>query len=135
MNLPRRALDLGLAALFAAQLAASAWLTLDGGSVRFASGRALGRLCWWRSLLGHDCPLCGMTRSFVALAHGDLAGALRWHVAGPLLFAFMAISIAAVAAAWLRGQPPMVERRRFLAVFQGVALIGVMLGFVQMGRS
>lgn len=47
----------------------------------------LPELCLWRRCFGSDCAGCGLTRSFVSLAHGDLPGALRYHVAGTLLFA------------------------------------------------
>lgn len=35
------------------------------------------------------CPLCGMTTAFVALAHGDLAAAMRANPAAPPLHAAM----------------------------------------------
>ncbi len=34
---------------------------------------------------GRPCPTCGLTRSWSALLHGDLGGALAWHGLGPLL--------------------------------------------------
>lgn len=36
-------------------------------------------LCVFHRLTGMDCPGCGMTRAFLALAHGDVAGAWQWH--------------------------------------------------------
>ncbi|MEA5420936.1 DUF2752 domain-containing protein [Spirulina sp. CCNP1310] len=36
---------------------------------------------------GIPCPGCGMTRSFLALAQGDLEGAIAFHLFGPLVFA------------------------------------------------
>lgn len=44
-------------------------------------------LCWSRILLDSDCPGCGLTRSFVALAGGDPARALQCNPVGPILFA------------------------------------------------
>jgi hypothetical protein len=41
--------------------------------------------CPARGLLGIPCATCGMTHAFVALAHGDLAGALHASPAGALL--------------------------------------------------
>lgn len=38
-------------------------------------------------LTGRPCPTCGLTRSWSALLHGDLSGALAWHALGPLLLA------------------------------------------------
>lgn len=43
-------------------------------------------------------PLSGMTRSFVALAQGDVASSLRWHPLGPFL-ALACITMPVVAVA------------------------------------
>jgi hypothetical protein len=57
---------------------------------RFLPVLALPYTCPARGLLGLPCATCGMTHAFVALAHGDLAGALH---ASPL-------GAALAAAAW-----------------------------------
>jgi hypothetical protein len=43
-------------------------------------------LCPVKALTGRDCPGCGLTRSFVSLAHGDLGGSWRHHRMGVVLF-------------------------------------------------
>ena len=43
-------------------------------------------VCGWRWLTGCDCPFCGLTRCFVAAAHGSLGEAWRFHPTGVLLF-------------------------------------------------
>jgi Protein of unknown function (DUF2752) len=45
----------------------------------------LPELCGSRALFGIECPGCGLTRSFIALSHGDLAGSLAYHRVGWLL--------------------------------------------------
>ena len=45
------------------------------------------QLCTWKRLVGIDCPGCGLTRSIVALAHGQWATAWRFNPAGWLFFA------------------------------------------------
>lgn len=50
--------------------------------------------CPFLLLTGHPCPLCGGTRSFAAMWHGDLAAAARYHPLGPALFV---VSLAAAA--------------------------------------
>jgi uncharacterized protein DUF2752 len=62
-------------------------------------------------LLGIPSPLTGMTRSFVALASGDVTGAFRLHPLGPLCFA-ACIAAAANLAASLRSnrRPTFVDR-------------------------
>jgi len=130
-----RVLDMAGAALAAAQLAASAYLVPDGDRVVFPGGGELGGLCWFRSVFHIDCPFCGMTRSFVALAHGDLAAALRFHPAGPLLFAAMLGFLCAAVVALVRRRPPLVERRDFLRGFEAVVVICLVIGIFKMMRS
>jgi hypothetical protein len=54
---------------------------------RFVPVLALPSTCPARGLLGIPCATCGMTHAFVALASGDLAGALQASPLGALLAA------------------------------------------------
>ena len=45
----------------------------------------LPTLCGSRVLFGVQCPGCGLTRSMVALAHGDFAASLAYHRLGWLI--------------------------------------------------
>jgi Protein of unknown function (DUF2752) len=54
---------------------------------RFLPVLALPYTCPARGLLGIPCATCGMTHAFVALAHGDLAGALHSSPLGAALAA------------------------------------------------
>ncbi len=42
--------------------------------------------CWLHDLLGIRCALCGMSRSFCCLAHGDVQASLGFHPLGPAVF-------------------------------------------------
>jgi len=42
-------------------------------------------VCPFANLTGHPCPGCGLTRAALALAHLDIAGAVRLHPLSPLL--------------------------------------------------
>jgi hypothetical protein len=58
----------------------------------------LGRLpvanyCLFRRVTGINCPLCGLTRSLVALGHADVAASWRFHRAGWLVFLFLLVQI------------------------------------------
>ncbi|BCX11887.1 MAG: hypothetical protein KatS3mg067_0825 [Thermosynechococcus sp.] len=54
-------------------------------------------LCPFWATTGIPCPGCGLTRSFMAIARGNLADALRMHLFGPILF--LAFTVAAVLMA------------------------------------
>lgn len=132
MSVRGRLLDLALGALLGSQLALAAWLVPVGDRVVFGDGTSPGVLCLTRALFGVPCPFCGMTRSFVALAHGDLAGAFASHPAGPLLFAAMLACVAAIGVVALRRARPLVQRPRFWRVFEAVAFTCIAIGTVNL---
>jgi hypothetical protein len=49
--------------------------------------------CLLYEISGIKCALCGLTRSFCSLAHGDWHQSLRFHVLGPIIFAFTCFQI------------------------------------------
>ena len=49
--------------------------------------------CLLNSIFGVKCAFCGMTRSFIALANGDLTAAVQYHFLGPVFFAFTVFQI------------------------------------------
>lgn len=130
-----RFLDLGLGGLALAQLAGAAWLTPSQHGVALGDGTPLGGLCWLHAAFGIDCPMCGMTRSFVALAHGQLGAAFSFHPAGPLLFAAMVALVVAVIVVAVRRATPLVDRRRFVLSMQSVVLVCLAIGIFKMVRS
>lgn len=135
MTVRGRIFDLGFAGLAAAQIAAAAWLVPQGETVVTPGGGSLGVTCPSHLLFGVDCPFCGLTRSFVALAHGDLGRALHFHPAGPLLFAGMLVFLAGVVVVALRRATPIIERRNFVVAFEALTLVCLVLGVFKMVRS
>jgi hypothetical protein len=81
----RRQLDAAIALAGALVLTAGTILRIDGGQVIWPDGTALGAMCWSRELLGLTCPMCGMTRSVIALAHGEFGASLAFHPGGVLV--------------------------------------------------
>jgi hypothetical protein len=65
-------------------------------------------LCPFRRLTGLPCPGCGMTRSFVALAHGDVGASFSFHPLGPLMMAIFVVALVWKTASHLSGsiEPP-----------------------------
>lgn len=56
-------------------------------------GIPLPPVCAMKLYTGLDCPGCGLTRSFIATAHGQWSEALRFNPAGPIWFALIAVQI------------------------------------------
>ncbi len=93
--------------------AASEWIALGG------VGAALGAfvlspvgiedgpvVCPFRLLTGLPCPGCGLTRSWVYLAHGHWGDALVANPFGVVLVALLLALAVAIVAARARMRPP-----------------------------
>jgi hypothetical protein len=53
----------------------------------------LPSICAAKNLLGVDCPGCGLTRSFISLAHGNFWASFQANPVGWLYFGVMAFQI------------------------------------------
>ncbi len=85
-------------------------------------------ICPFRRLTGLPCPGCGLTRSWVYLAHGQWSDSLSAHPFGVIAAGLtVALVVAVVAARVRRRRPPDLDRlvRRPWAL----ALIGAWLAF------
>lgn len=96
-----------------------------------AAARAAGHdllperdLCWSRVLLGQECPGCGLTRSFIAVASGQLGHALAYNRLGPILFGAIAL-LTILHAATLFGVR--VPRLGTIDAILGTAVAGILL--------
>lgn len=49
--------------------------------------------CLLYDIFGIKCALCGLTRSFCSLAHGDWHQSLMYHTLGPIIFAFTCFQV------------------------------------------
>lgn len=78
-----------------AVILASCLLSVDGPSTVLLPwfDSPIPPTCGMRIYYGLDCPGCGLTRSFITLAHGDLWASLRFNPAGVLLFAALVFQI------------------------------------------
>jgi len=57
------------------------------------AGVRLPELCYSQKMFGLRCPGCGLTRSVVSSACGDLQSAIHFHPAGPLIFGWAFVQI------------------------------------------
>ena len=88
-------------------------------------------LCPFRALTGLPCPGCGLTRSWVFLGHGDLAGAFGFNAFGPVFF--MLMLLATGVALWT-----LISRRtglweRLGSVIRGPIGIAIIVGWLGYG--
>jgi hypothetical protein len=49
--------------------------------------------CFLHETFGIKCSLCGLTRSLIWMAHGNLQESIRLHHIGPAVFAFICLQI------------------------------------------
>ena len=90
--------------------AALATMSRIDGKVRVA-GVAVPEICLMKRSTGIPCPGCGLTRSWIAAAQGDLRASFQWHPLGVVLMAWVAAE-GAVRGLWLaiRRLRPLVDR-------------------------
>ena len=88
-------------------------------------------VCRFKAITGLDCPNCGLTRSVVALAHGDARASFGWHPAGPLLAAAAAFLAGLVPLLWLRRKRPLWGRRGFVRALEALALVSLLGGVLR----
>jgi len=88
----QRGSDVAILALCTAAILISRFMLVHAEEgVSFTSDRtlALPSLCAFRALSGLNCPGCGLTRSFIALSHGDWRGAWQFNPVGLLVYALV----------------------------------------------
>ena len=94
-----RALDLALAAFLGAVLVAAVLVDFGPSANLSFAGRDLGPGCLSKQLIGADCPMCGISHSFVAFADGDIPASFGYHPLGPFMVALFILFICAAIAA------------------------------------
>src|SRR5471030_887715 len=78
-------------------------------------------VCWSRLLLHRDCAGCGLTRSFVAIAGGELSAGVRWNPLGPVLYIYLCTMALSGAAEMLF--PRLWQWRKIEAVATVVVMV------------
>ncbi len=72
--------------------------------------------CRLYETFGIRCSLCGMSRSFCSLAHGDMAAAFRFHRLGPALFVLFCLEVLYRLYALATGTQPVHQKLKRLHV-------------------
>jgi len=57
-------------------------------------------LCAFHQVFHRPCPTCGLTRSWSALLHGNLAASFRYHALGPATLVGLAVFLALPVRPW-----------------------------------
>lgn len=86
-------------------------------------------LCTFHRLTGWDCPGCGMTRSFISMAHGRIMEAIGYHLLGVAFFLFCVVQIPLQTGQLIRvrqGREPW-QFRRIQRVLLPVVVVSVTL--------
>lgn len=127
-----RVKDLGLGVLAAGWLVAALWITPAGDVLAAPSGETLPTFCWIRATTGHECPTCGLSRSFVALFHGEPGHAFRFHPVGPVLAVATLMVLVAVLGLAIAGREPLWGRPVFTRALTFVAGSAFLAGVARM---
>jgi hypothetical protein len=98
----------------------------DHAALAFLPDWPIPSLCPSQTIFDVDCPGCGLTRSFIHLAHGDWHRALSKHRVGWLVALAVVLQIPYRLTALL-GRNPQPLGQRFPKFF-GVALIVALIG-------
>jgi hypothetical protein len=89
------------------------------GSSLSLFGRSLPSACPSQRYLDFECPGCGLTRSFVAIAHGEWEFSFAYHRVGILLYIFFALRVP--VHAWLLSRPHAAGRPALVKAYNGSA--------------
>ncbi len=67
--------------------------------------------CTFHELTGHSCLTCGLTRSLMAAARGNLSASLEYHMMGPVLLLCLLAAIVWLTTEALTGKPVLARNR------------------------
>ncbi|GAA3695730.1 DUF2752 domain-containing protein [Gordonia hankookensis] len=86
-------------------------------------------LCPFLRITGLPCPACGLTRSWVALGHGDLASAFSFNAFGPLSMVVVTVVTVVAIGSLVTGRPALTRLQRTLTSPVALAVLVVWLGY------
>ena len=88
------------------------------------------QLCPFAVMTGLPCPGCGLTRSWVALMHGDVGSAFTFNIFGPVFLVLTATTVVAATLTLVRRRgSPLSGWRDLVLGPVGAVLLGVWLAY------
>lgn len=102
----------------------------DGHGIRLGPIPVSSGGCLSKTLLGLDCPGCGLTRSFVSLAHGRWEESWRFHRVGGPFFAALLFQFPWRARRLWRQRPYAPPMRRLAGAGGWMLLAALVLNWV-----
>jgi hypothetical protein len=126
---------LAAAGLLVAGLCALRFLFTADEDQSWFLGHTFGSACWFRLHFGIPCPNCGMTRSLILAAHGELARSVSLAAGGAAVVlgaGFASLALGILGVTMLRGRMEEVRKIQNAARVSVLALAagagGVWLG-------
>ncbi|MBF0547555.1 MAG: DUF2752 domain-containing protein [Candidatus Riflebacteria bacterium] len=98
----------------------------NGGEVSFFSFKLPG-VCTSQYFFSVPCPGCGLTRSFVAMAHGQFKLAFEYNRIGPLLFGLVLLQLPYRIARLNNRLNSQFRKSEFLLSFPGYFILMAMI--------
>ncbi|WAC56270.1 DUF2752 domain-containing protein [Gordonia sp. SL306] len=86
-------------------------------------------LCPFLRITGLPCPACGLTRSWVALGHGDVGSAFSFNAFGPLFMLVVAVVTVVAIGSLVTGRPALTQVQRTLTSPVALAVLVVWFGY------
>ncbi len=97
----------------------------DGGL--HLKNKCIGNTCLFLRLTGIECPFCGISRSMVALMHGQIKASISFHPLGVVISALFLLYIISVSITVYRCKTAIVERNIFIEMCLSLMAISAIL--------
>jgi len=101
----------------------SAIFSMDESGALMVKGSAVGWSCPFKLIFSYPCPFCGLSRSFVAMGHGDFSDSLQYHPLGWLMFFGFIVTFISIIWSFISKSSPVCERNVFIYGCLSMALL------------
>jgi len=98
---------------------------LDGGL--YFKEKCIGSTCVFLRLTDTKCPFCGISRSMVALMHGQFSDSISFHPLGLLFTVLFIVYVISVFISFYNCKEPIIERKIFTKICISIMICSVIL--------